>query len=88
MGEKELVGLVDESGNKRDVEVVTYLVSTDKLRHYVVYTHGEVRGANNDHVIYVSKLYKDKEDYRIEEITDDAEWNDVQRLLKQIANAD
>lgn len=88
MEEKELIELVDINGNKKQVEVITYLVSSDKLRQYVVYTQGEVRGANNDHVIYISKLYKDKGNYQIEEIVDDTEWSDVQRLLKQIANAD
>ncbi len=88
MDEKEFVELIDTSGNKKKVGVVTYLVTEDKLRHYVVYTQGEVRGSNNDHIIYVSKLYKDDEEYKIEEIVDDTEWSDVQRLLKQIANVD
>lgn len=88
MDRKELIELIDTSGNKKEVEVVTYLTSTDQLRHYIVYTQGEVRGTNNDHVIYVSKLYKDNEKYKVEEIVDDNEWSDVQRLLKQIANSD
>lgn len=88
MKEKEIVELIDASGNKTEVEVVTYLVSADKLKHYVVYTKGELRGENNNHVIYISKMYKSGDDFKIEEITNDDEWNDVQRLLKQIANAD
>lgn len=88
MEQKEIVELIDSSGNKTEIEVVTYLVSADKLKRYVVYTKGEVRGENKNHVIYISKLYKDNDKYKIEEITNDDEWKDVQLLLKQIANAD
>lgn len=88
MEQKEIVELIDSSGNKTEVEVVTYLVSQDKLKRYVVYTKGEVRGESNNHVIYISKLYKENDSYKVEEITNDDEWKDVQLLLKQIANAD
>ena len=88
MGQKEIVELIDSSGNKIEVEVVTYLVSQDKLKRYVVYTKDEVRGEANNHVIYISKLYKENDSYKIEEITNDDEWKDVQLLLKQIANAE
>ena len=53
-----------------------------------MYTNGEVRGTEGDQVIYISKLFKDNEGYKIQEITDDFEWNDVQHLLKKIANSD
>lgn len=88
MEQKELVELIDSSGNKTEVEVVTYLVSADKLKRYVVYTKGEVRGEAKNHVIYISKIYKENDTFKIEEITNDDEWKDVQLLLKQIANAD
>ncbi len=88
MEQREIVELIDASGNKTEVEVVTYLVSADKLKRYVVYTKGEVRGESNNHVIYISKIYKENNNFKIEEITNDDEWSDVQHLLKQIANAD
>ena len=88
MEEKEFVELVDSLGNKTEVEVVTYLTSVDKSKNYVVYTKGELRGEANNRVIYISRIYKDAPNFRVEEITSDDEWNDVQRLLKQIANAD
>lgn len=87
MDGKEFVELVDSLGNKTEVEVVTYLTSVDRLKNYVVYTKGELRGEANNRVIYVSRIYKDGQNFRVEEITSDDEWSDVQRLLKQIANA-
>lgn len=88
MEEKKIAELIDSSGNKIEIDVVTYLVSPDKLKHYVVYTKGEVRGENNNHVIYISRIYKENDCFRIEEISTDDEWIAVQRLLKQIANSD
>lgn len=87
MGDKEIVEIIDTSGNKFDVELVTYLISDDKLKQYIVYTKGEVRGTEGDQVIYISKLFKDNEGYKIQEILEDSEWTDVQQLLKRIANA-
>lgn len=88
MEEKDIVELVDSSGSKTSIEVVTYLTSLDKTKNYVVYTKGEVRGEARNHVIYISRIQKSGDNYEIDEITSDDEWDDVQRLLKRIANSD
>lgn len=85
MGDKELVEIIDPNGKVEQVQLVTYLISDDKLRQYIVYTKNEVRG-NNEHVIYISKLYKVGDEKRLDEISDDQEWLYVQSLLKRIAN--
>ena len=38
-------------------------------------------------VIYIARIVKEEEQLTLVEITEDAEWVDVQHLLKQIANA-
>lgn len=83
-----MVEYIDTSGEKKEVELVTFLNTADKSNSYVVFTKGETRGENNNRIIYVSKIYKDAEDYKLEEITSDEEWKNVQVLLKKIANAD
>lgn len=85
--EKEMIEIVKVDGTAEKVEVVTYLMSDDGLRQYLVYTKGEVQGTEGDHVIYISRMISDNGAYKLEEIVDDAEWADVQRLLKKIANA-
>lgn len=85
MSNKELVEIIDPNGKVEQVQLVTYLISDDKLRQYIVYTKNEVRG-NNEHVIYISKLYKVGDEKRLDEISDDQEWLYVQSLLKRIAN--
>lgn len=86
MSEKEIIEIVNPQGEREDVQLVTYLITEDKLKQYIVYTKGEVVGTEGDFVIYISRLFKDAEGFKIQEISDDVEWNDVQQLLKRIAN--
>lgn len=79
--------LIDIDGLSSDIEVVTYLNSDDDKRQYVVYTKGEVQEETGNQVIYIAKMIPDGNNFRLEEITDDVEWIDVQHLLKAIANA-
>ena len=85
--ENEIITVVDSNGASFDASLVTYLVSDDYLNKYVVYSKGERTGANNDEVIYISKLLNDGDKLQIQEIVDNDEWLNVQLLLKRIANA-
>lgn len=85
--ENEMITVVDSNGASFDASLVTYLVSDDYLNKYVVYSKGERTGANNDEVIYISKLLNDGDKLQIQEIVDNDEWLNVQLLLKRIANA-
>ena len=87
MIENEYITIKHEDGNTETVQVVTYLISEDGLRNYIVYFKDEVQGVDNDHVIYISKLIEKKGTVALVEIVEDPEWIDVQGLLKRIANA-
>ncbi len=87
MDNKEMAELIDIDGLSHDIELVTFLNSDDDKRQYVVYSKGEVQQETGNQVIYIAKLLPDGNEFKLEEITDDIEWVDVQRLLKQIANA-
>ena len=88
MSEKEMIEIINAQQETENVEVITFLVSDDTLRQYIVYTKGEVRGEGNDQIIYISRLFKGEDNsFKLDEITDNDEWLDVQRLLKKIANA-
>lgn len=87
MEDKEYITIRHQDGNVEDVLVVTYLVSDDTLRNYLVYSKGESQGLDNDQVIYISKIIENRELLYLEEIKEDEEWKDVQHLLKKIANA-
>lgn len=85
--EKENIEIVNVDGSIEVVELVTYLISNDKLRKYVVYTKGETQGDQGDQIIYISRIKEGAGKLSLEEIVDDNEWIEVQQLLKLIANA-
>lgn len=85
--EKEFVDIINTDGTSEEVELVTYLISDDKKSQFIVYTKGEIQGEKGNQVIYISKLNDNNGEITLAEITDDAEWNLVQQLLKKIANA-
>lgn len=87
MDNKEMAELIDIDGLSSDVEIVTYLNSEDNKRQYVVYTKEEIQEQTGNQVIYIAKIIPEGNVFRLEEITDDLEWIDVQHLLKAIANA-
>lgn len=78
------INIVNSSGVSEEVDLVTYLVSDDNQSKYLVYTKGEKQGDAQDQIIYISKIVGDN---KLDEITDDIEWSQVQKLLKVIANA-
>ena len=87
MDKKEIAELIDIDGLSTEIEVVTYLNSEDDKRQYVVYTKGETQSQTANQVIYIARIVKEEEQLTLVEITEDAEWVDVQHLLKEIANA-
>lgn len=84
--EKKMVRIENSDGSFIDVELVTYLFDDIQQRNYIVYSKGEISGAENDEVIYISRILNDGNSLIINEITDDEEWINVQTLLKRIAN--
>lgn len=81
------IEIINQEGVIEKVELVTYLMSDDGLNKYLVYTKGEIQGTAGDQVIYISKVLSDNGTLQLQEIVDDAEWTNVQQLLKKIANA-
>jgi len=87
MEDTNVIEIVMPNGNVDNVNVITYLVSDDGVRQYVVYSKNESYGDNGDKIIYISKILNNSDVLYVSEITDDVEWNEVQKLLRRIANA-
>lgn len=85
--DKKIVTIKTNDGKTQDVELITYLISDDQINTYLVYSKGELSGAEGDEVIYISKILKNGNQLMIQEINDNNEWTNVQSLLKKIANA-
>lgn len=73
-------------GTTVNAELVTYLISEDKLHSYLVYSKGEKNVPSGDEVIYITRFVNDNGIYKVFGIESDNEWLEVQRLLKAIAN--
>ncbi len=84
--EDRKVIIQDNDGVKTEVELVTYLINDNNKKTYLVYSKGEKTGAEDDEIIYVSRIVREDNVIYIDEITDDNEWIEVQNLLKEIAN--
>ncbi len=87
MEEAKKIEIITPEGILESVNLITYLISDDGVRQYVVYSKDETIGDGDDRIIYISKLYNKNNVLYITEISDDVEWNEVQRLLRRIANA-
>ena len=87
MEDTNVIEIVMPNGNVDNVNVITYLVSDGGVRQYVVYSKNESYGDNGDKIIYISKILNNSDVLYVSEITDDVEWNEVQKLLRRIANA-
>ena len=85
--DKKKAVIENKDGTTIEVEVITYLISEDQQNHYIVYSKGEKSGNEGDEVIYISKIVSNSGTLIIEEIKDEVEWNNVQLLLKKIANS-
>lgn len=87
MEEVKKIEIITPEGILESVNLITYLISDDGVRQYVVYSKDETIGDGDDRIIYISKLYNKNNVLYIAEISDDVEWNEVQKLLRRIANA-
>ena len=86
MEDKKKVVIQKNDGATMEVELVTYLVNDDSSKSYIVYSKGEKSGAEDDEIIYISKIDSKDDVLHLSDITDNNEWASVQKMLKQIAN--
>ena len=85
--DKKMIQIENSDGTISEVELVTYLIDDTKQKNYLVYSKGEKSGNEGDEVIYISRIINDNGVLKIEEILDENDWQDVQKLLKAIANS-
>ena len=53
----------------------------------MVYSKGEKVGAEDDEIFYITRIETEGNVVKMNPIESDDEWQSVQKLLKQIANA-
>ena len=80
---ENIIDIYDEEGNKFKAEVLD-IFSLDKYenKNYIVYTRNVAVDEDNIEV-YVSILDKKDNEYHLATITDEEEWNDVQKAMEE-----
>lgn len=87
MDNQNKIVIKNADGSTLEVKLVTYLVSEDNSAAYLVFSKGEISGAEEDEIVYISRININGDKLELVDITDDNEWGNVQKLLKQVANA-
>ena len=87
MSDNENIVIKNDDGTSVQAKLVTYLMNRKNNYTYIVYSKGEKADDNSGEIIYVSRFIKEGDVFKLQDIADDQEWLDVQKLLKEIANA-
>lgn len=84
--EAEKIKITDETGQVKEVEVITYLTLHSNNKKYLIYTDNVV-DANGDVEVSTSEVIE-KEDGSIElaGIDDEAVWKELQEIMDELAN--
>ncbi len=86
--EKQMMSIIGADGSVEDVEVIVSFKFTDNNQEYVIYTKNE-KDANGNVTVYVSHVVREEgeEDPSLEAVSDDAEWNRIKDLLRELVKA-
>ena len=79
-----LIKVIDLEGNEVEVEVLDiFSVSGYEDKEYIMYTMNKKLDDNNVEVL-ISVLEKVGDQYNLETITDEAEWEEVQKAIDEM----
>ena len=85
--EKRMITIKNSNGENSEAELITYLIGDDNRTSYMVYSKGEKVGAEEDEIIYITRIETEGNLVKMNPIDNEEEWQKVQKLLKKIANA-
>ena len=79
-----LIKVIDLEGNEVEVEVIDiFSVTGYEDKEYIMYTMNKKLDDNNVEVL-ISVLEKVGDQYNLETITDEAEWEEVQKAIDEM----
>ena len=82
--EKKMMTIVDDNGNKEEVEVIFAFKFKDTKKEYVVYTKNE-EDENGNITIYVSNVNREMGEPQLLTVEDEDEWNRIKNVLRELA---
>lgn len=87
MEEKKIMSIVAEDGSIDEVEVILAFEFKDTKKEYVIYTKNE-KDENGNITIYVSTVDRNNGKPQLGTITDEAEWNRIKDLLRELSKTE
>ena len=85
--EKKIMSIVAEDGSVEEVEVILAFEFKDTKKEYVIYTKNE-KDENDNVTIYVSNVDRSGEEPKLMGIEDEAEWNRIKDVLRELSKAE
>lgn len=82
---KDIISVVDEDGNRFDVEVLDIFNVEGFNNDYILYTRNVLVDQENVET-YVSILKEENDNYNLLNIEDENEWNTVQKAILEMGD--
>ncbi len=82
---KDIISVVDEDGNRFDVEVLDIFNVEGFNNDYILYTRNILVDQENVET-YVSILKEENDNYNLLNIEDENEWNTVQKAILEMGD--
>ena len=85
--EKRMMSIVAEDGSIEEVEVILAFEFKDTKKEYVIYTKNE-KDENDNVTIYVSHVDRTSGEPKLFGIDDEAEWNRIKDVLRELSKSE
>lgn len=84
--DKKMMSVVLSDGTIEEVEVILAFAFKDTNKEYVVYTKNE-KDENDNITVYVSKIDRSTGEPKLLGVEDEAEWNKIKDVLRELSKA-
>lgn len=85
--DKKMMSIVSADGSVEEVEVILAFEFKDTKKEYVIYTKNE-KDENDNVTIYVSNVDRASGEPKLLGIDDEAEWNRIKDVLRELSKAE
>ncbi len=85
--EKQMMSIVAQDGSIEEVEVIIAFKFKDTNKEYVIYTKNE-KDEKGLITVYVSYVDRSDGETKLYGVDDEAEWNKIKDVLRELAKTD
>ncbi len=85
--EKQMMSIVAQDGSIEEVEVIIAFKFKDTQKEYVIYTKNE-KDDKGLITVYVSNVDRSSGETKLYGVDDEAEWNKIKDVLRELAKTE